>query len=306
MPHFEAASWPIYFFKIGKICILILCLVLVKRFCFLQTDGFALHKIHSPLRFCSDWETTPLPPNASDELMKILDQPFYYLARGAQAYVFSSKDGQAVIKFFRVYHLMPPLWMTRLNFPLLLQPYKIGKMLKKREGLIRDFQSYKIAFEELRQETGLLYIHLNKTEHLKKKLVIHDKIGIAHEIDLDRMEFVVQKRASPFYPSIERFIQTEGMPSTKEAITALLDLLKTRRLKGIYDKDPDLETNFGFIDHTPVQIDVGRFSHTRKPAKQENGRDEIIRITDDFRKWLDKEHPLLSQHLFQEIEKIPI
>ena len=127
--------------------------------------------------------------------MQILDQPFDYLARGAQAYVFASRDGKTVIKFFRVYHLMPPLWMTCLNFPLPLQPYKIAKMIRKREGLKRDFQSYKIAFEELKEETGVLYVHLNKSDDLKKKLIIHDKIGIAHEVDLDRMEFIVQKKS---------------------------------------------------------------------------------------------------------------
>ncbi len=58
-----------HFLKIFKICIFLLSLVLVKRFCFLQTDGFALHKIHSPLPYCSDWETTPLAAHANDELI---------------------------------------------------------------------------------------------------------------------------------------------------------------------------------------------------------------------------------------------
>jgi hypothetical protein len=289
-----------------KICLFILSLVLAKRFCFKQTDGFALHKIHSPLPYCLDWETTPLPAEDNGELMKILDQPFDYLARGAQAYVFASRDRKTVIKFFRVYHLMPPLWMTCLNFPPPLQPYKIAKMIRKREGMKRDFQSYKIAFEELKEETGVLYVHLNKTSDLNKKLTIYTKIGIAHEVDLDGLEFIVQKRASLFYPSIEQFVHEEGIESAKGAISSLIQLLQARRGKGIYDKDPDLLTNFGFIGKTPVQIDIGRFSKWRRAENQENSRDEIIRITDDFRKWLDEKYPPLSEHLLAEIEKIPV
>ncbi len=288
-----------------KICVFILSLILVKRFCFRQTDGFALHKIQSPLPYCSEWDTTPLPAEENGKLLEILDQPFDYLARGAQAYVFASRDGKTVIKFFRVYHLMPPLWVTCLNFPLPLQPYKIAKMIRKREGLKRDFQSYKIAFEELKDETGVLYVHLNKSDNLKKKLIIHDKIGIAHAVDLDHMEFIVQKKASMFYPSIDHFVQIEGIRGAKEAITALIQLLQARREKGIYDKDPDLLTNFGFIGKTPVQIDIGRFSKWRKPENKENSRDEIIRITDEFRHWLDEKYPPLSEHLLEAIEKIP-
>ncbi len=299
-PTFE--SFPVYVLKIGKICVFILAVVILKRFCYRQTDGFALYKIFSSLSYCSDWETASLPSDEHEELMKIFDQPFYYLARGAQAYVFASEDGKTVIKFIRIYHLLPPLWMTHLSFPLPLQPCKIGKMIRKREELAKDFQSYKIAFQELKKETGLLYVHLNKTKDLKKKVMIHDKLGIAYEIDLDEMEFIVQKKASLLYPSIQYLVATEGMETAKEAITSLINLLKSRREKGIYDKDPDLNTNFGFIDKTPVQIDIGRFS---KGSKIAGDRDNIFLITDSFRQWLDKKYPLLSDHLLQEIGKSP-
>ncbi len=298
-PTFE--SFSVYLLKMGKICILILALLLVKRFCYRQTDGFALYKIYSSLSYCSDWETASLPSDQHEQLMKLFDQPFYYLARGAQAYVFASEDGKTVIKFIRIYHLLPPLWIRYLNFPLPLQPCKIGKMIRKREELAKDFQSYKTAFQELKKETGLLYVHLNKTNDLKKKVVIHDNIGIAYEIDLDEMEFIVQKKASLLYPSIEHIVATEGIETAKMAITSLIDLLKSRRQKGIYDKDPDLNTNFGFIDKTAVQIDIGRFS---KGSKLPQDRDDIFLITDSFRQWLDQKYPPLSAHLLQEIGKI--
>jgi hypothetical protein len=284
----------------------VLACILVKKFCFLQTDGFALYKMYSSLSYCSDWETTPsLLQKDKDEISAILDQPFYYLAKGAQSYVFAAADGKTVIKFFRIYHLRPPLWLTSLQLPLPLQPYKIRKMLKKKLELERNFQSYKIAFQELKDETGLLYLHLNKTNHLKKSLTIYDKIGIAYQLNLDQMEFLIQKKASLVFPSITHLVNTEGFDAAKEAISALIKLLVKRCEKGIFDKDPDLHTNFGFFDKIPVQIDIGRFRRVQEYRQSEDYRDELIRITDEFRKWLDQNYPSLSDHLLREIQQIP-
>ncbi len=284
---------------------LIAC-VLIKKFCYRQTDGFALYKICSSFSYCSDWETTSSPSQEDeDQISAILDQPFYYLAKGAQSYVFASADGQTVIKFFRLYHLRPPLWLTALELPLPLQPYKIRKMLEKRLELEKDFQSYKIAFQALKEETGLLYLHLNKTNHLKKSVTIYDKIGIAYPLDLDQMEFLIQKRASLVFPSITCLVNREGLDAAKEAISALVKLLVKRCEKGIFDKDPDLNTNFGFLHKIPVQIDIGRFRKMQEDTHSEDYRNEVIRITDNFRQWLDQNYPPLSDHLLEEIQHIP-
>ncbi len=276
--------------------VVILCAVLLKRFCYQKTDGFALYKIQSLLAYHPEWEVESSPAG------NILDQRYHYLAKGAQSYVFASEDGKYVIKFFRIYHLTPPLWLTALSLPIYLQPYKVRKMIEKGQELSKDFESYAIAYKEMKEETGLLYLHLNKTDHLGKQLTIVDKIGIAHVIDLDKTEFLVQKRAALVFPSIDRFMLNEGIDAAKEAVSNLVGLLVCRYEKGLYDKDPDLNTNFGFIGTTPIQIDIGRF---RRQQDHPNPRDEICRITDNFRQWLDQKYPPLSEHLKQEIIKIP-
>jgi len=272
--------------------------ILVKKFCYRQTDGFALYKI------CSSSSYKGMESDYDAEIAAILDQPFYYLAKGAQSYVFASKDGKAVIKFPRIYHLQPPFWMSILSLPLPLQPYQVGKRIQKELELEKDFQSYRIAFEEMKEATGLLYLHLNKTDHLKKTLTIYDKLGIGYALDLDQMTFLVQKRASLVYPSITHLVNTEGMDAAKEAISALVQLLFLRYHKGIFDKDPDLNTNFGFLHKVPVQIDIGRFSRTPEQKTLEEYREDVMRITDNFRQWLDQNYPPLSQHLRGEIHTI--
>ncbi len=284
----------------------ILFAVLAKQFSYKKTDGFALYKILSSLPFNPEWEPSSPPTRLeTEELLKTLDQPFYYLAKGAQSYVFVSKDGQTVIKFFRLYRLLPPAWMMALSFPIPLQPYKICKMLEKRKELDKDFISYKIAFDEMKQQTGLIYLHLNKTSHLKQKIRIYDKIGIAHLLDLDNMEFLVQKKACLVYPGIDSLMKTQGQSAAKEAISALVELLVFRCKKGIFDQDPDLNTNFGFLGKYPVQIDIGRFCREDGSKTPQQYEEEISRITDNFRQWLDAHYPVLSEHLKSQIEKIP-
>jgi hypothetical protein len=291
-----------HFRSILGILAVALFVVLAKKFCYQKTDGFALYKICSSLPFNREWE--PSSPQAPKELSRIFDQPFYYLAKGAQSYVFASQDGQTVIKFFRIYHLRPPAWLSALSLPPALQPYKISKMIEKRKDLNKDFLSYKIAYEEMKEKTGLIYLHLNKTSHLKKRLTIYDKIGIAHELDLDGMEFLVQKKATLVYPAIDALMKSEGPEAAKEAIGALVRLLLFRCEKGIFDKDPDLNTNFGFLGSKPVQIDIGRFCRSAECKTRAVYRDEILRITDNFRQWLDANYPPLSEHLLSQIMSI--
>ena len=91
------------------------------------------------------------------------------------------------------------------------------------------------------------------------------------------------------------------MDAGKAAISSLVALLKTRCAKGIFDKDPDVQTNFGFIGLQCVQIDTGRFRKDELERDPAVYRPEIVRITDKFNRWLSSQYPELSAHLELEI-----
>lgn len=279
--------------------------IVVQRFFHRQTDGFTQYKISSTLDFHPEWETPEPIGQEKEELIAILSQPYRYLAKGAQSYVFLSEDGNYVIKFFRIYHLRPPLWISHIKWPMTFQPYRLQKILQKDQELEKDFASYKIAYDYMKEETGLIYLHLNKTSFLNHTLTFYDKIGVIHHIDLDGMEFLVQKRAELVYPALANMVESKGETGAKEALTGLIDLLSLRCKKGIHDKDPDLNTNFGFIGQTPLQIDVGRFRIENVNKTDSVDRDEIILITDNLNQWLRARYPALSLHLEQTIKEIP-
>src|SRR5579872_1944076 len=134
-----------------KLLILFSFLIATERFCHYQTAGFALEKISSILTPRPEWEITPLSPQKIDEIRKLLAQPFTYLNKGAQAYVFESQDKRYVLKFFRHSHMRPPFWLDLLP-PLPLFQEIVSKKRERAAGkLSRDFGSYKIAYEEFKE-----------------------------------------------------------------------------------------------------------------------------------------------------------
>lgn len=271
----------------------IILLFPVARFCKIQTDGFTLLRISSTLSYNPLWETAPPSELEILQLKKIVSQPYSYLAKGAQSYVFASQDGKYVIKFFRQHHLRAPFWQKALPFD------RAKKSVQKKESkLTKDFASYLLAYRHLPQETGLIFLHLNKTSHLNLNLDLVDKLGIHHTLPLDQYEFLIQKRATLVYPALEQMMAQKQPEQAKKALSSLVHLLALRMQSGIFDKDPDLNTNFGFIGTEAIQIDFGRY----KAAAPYLDKPAILRITDHLHQWLMEKFPELDDHLRQTIE----
>lgn len=249
-------------------------------------------RITSNLSFHPEWEVSSLLDR--EELKSIVSQPYHFLGKGAQSFVFASEDGKTVIKFFRHHHLSVPFWYRWIPFQWAQESIR-----KKESKLSKDFASYKIAYEVLRKEAGLLYLHLNKTSHLHLTLDLVDNLGIHHPLPLDDYEFVIQRRATLAYTALQEWIDAGRIEEAKSGLTALVQLLAYRSQQGIYDKDPDLNTNFGFIQTQPIQIDIGRFKHRSLPQDS----NELFRITDNLHQWLMQRAPELDEHLSQELKR---
>jgi hypothetical protein len=276
----------------------------IERFCHSQTEGFAVGRICSSMPLPPDLEMAPTEPGTLSLVTTLLNQPFHYFAKGAQVYAFASEDGRYVIKCFRFDHLAPPPWTRWLRFPFSGERIRLEKMVKRLTGLYKDFNSYRIAFEAMPDETGLLYVHLNEQELRGVTLTLCDKLGIAHRLDASTMHFVVQKRADLVYPTLEKLLQKGDLHTAQAALSSLVRLLGTRYAKGIFDKDPNLRTNFGFLGEKAVQIDPGRFCFEVRPISAQEKREGLIRITEGLHNFMQERSPSLDDHLSQEIENL--
>lgn len=277
-----------------KLFLTVIILYGVSRFCLSQTDGFSVERISSSSEFHHEWEV----PIEDPKIKEIFTQPFDYLGKGAQTYVFASRDGRYVIKFFR--------YLNKYRSPLEILPFeRIQKTVQKRQSrLEKDFRSYIIAHERLKEETGLLFIHLNRTKNLKTTLTLYDKIKVQYKLSLDEMGFILQKRAEPFYPTLTRWIEEENLDEAKGALAKLVQLVLKRCKSGLFDKDPDLATNFGFLDNNPLQIDVGRFKIDETRKDPQIYKQDMARIFNRLEKWLDTHSPELAAYLKHEMDQI--
>jgi len=213
-----------------KIVRTLLSLLIVSGVYFLcekATWGFTLTRLHT--QHDIGFENEGLEPTP------YLQQKYYLKAQGGQSYVFFSEDGQYVLKFFKD---MPRPWLTKESY----QTKKWGK-------LHRTLTGYKLAYDHLLEETGLITLHLKPyTTPLITRLI--DRLGIEHTVDLGSTYFVIQKRAEPL--TFDQF---------QSHIQAIRVILKKQQAKQIVDHDTRLLSNIGWADGQPLFIDPGRFTH---------------------------------------------
>lgn len=268
------------------------------------TGGFTIGNITSTLPYDPRWVTKNLTASEQNSIKAILDQPFNYLGKGCQSYVFLSADGNYVIKFFKYQRFRIQPWIDFFSFVPAVDNYRLGKVDKKRNKLEGFFGSWKLAFDELQPETGLLYVHLNKSNHLKKQLVIHDKLGFEHRVNLDQMEFLLQRKATMLCPYIDELMLNGNKEEAKQLLSRILSTVLSEYQRGLGDNDHALMQNTGVLDGYPIHIDVGQFVKDEKFKDPHVYKQEIFSKTYKFRVWLRKRYPELVSHLESELQAL--
>lgn len=271
-------------------------IIAVHRLCEWKADGFSMSRI---ARNTLTREARPaLSLLSPQELDTVLNQKFRYLAKGKQSFVFVSEDGKYVLK------LLNNQYQKRLStlrlLPSTLSHDKIAYNKKKMEMAC---ESYELAFSDLREETGILLLHLYPTSSLNKKITVVDKLEIEHKLDLDNTGFLLQKRATPAYAQLKEWLDNGEKEKAKHAVSDILKLLVTRCKKGISDKDPLIRTNLGFIGGKPLLLDLGPFSKNPEIKKRELYTPEILKITTSLKEWLQKEDPSIAVYLEEELKR---
>lgn len=266
-------------------------------------DRFCFQSLAKSKQYRSDWEVHPLTPEETADLKKALDQNYRYLACGQQAFAFVSNDGNYVLKFLKKKQFETHRFWDQ------------KKQWERRNKQERDFASYRLAFDALQHETGLVFVHLNPSSDLPSKLNVADAKGKVHSLNLNKLNFILQRRAELVYPTIDRLMEQGAVDEAKQALRSLLTLFANRIQKGIADSDPDLDKNFGFIEGKAIQIDVGRFTDRPQITHYRNRDKEVEKaffqvpfppIKESFWEWLLAHHPLLYDDFKKAVEEAAI
>lgn len=240
--------------------------------------GFSLDKIRASIPHHSEWECR------FDELHAgaILSQPFSYLATGAESYVFVSEDDRYVIKFFKMNHLQPKPYLKLLK----AIPSFRAKAERKEKKLANTFKTLILAYDTFQEETGLIYLHLNQTQHLKQKISLRDKAGKLYHISADDYLFTIQKKADLVYERIGVLLRAGQKAEALDHMQAILRLVEKRCQQGLRDQDRGISNNYGFVGTTPVQIDIGRVIQDDRMCDPEETRQEVERVANKMNAWL--------------------
>ncbi|MGE5196844.1 MAG: hypothetical protein ACM3JI_05900 [Anaerolineae bacterium] len=283
-----------------KVPIFLSLIFFVERFCHHETAGFRLSKIQSDLAFDPRWEVH-LNEEEKQQVQTILDQPFYFLGSGGQCYAFLSQDGSFVLKFFKHQHMRQHSLLNRIALVGFFERLRQQIVNARKKRLEYIFGSCKMAYECLKEETGLIAIHLNKTSYLKKQLTLLDKLGIAHQVRIDEVEFVLQRKADLVYTTLSRLMESNNISSAKNCLDSLLELIVKRCKNGVADRDPIIKRNFGFIGEQAIEIDLGSFIEDPFLKKPYAYKKDLFYQTIKLRHWLKRHYPPLSSHLEEQL-----
>lgn len=286
------------------LCLVVLGLSLFAGYQFYKqrNDGFSVERISSSFENSLDWDIS-VTARQLYTANEILRQPFYYLNHGFQCYAFVSQDGKYVLKFLRHQRLCPPVllqWLPQVGFIKDLKEKKSQERAKRANAL---FRSLKLAFTDVPQETGVVFVHLNKTTGMHPQVTIHDKSGAAYTIMLDDKEFALQERASYIKPTIEALMKEGSVQRAKERIDELFILLVRCAERGVCDEDRALihKDNIGYLPDRAIYIDAGRLVKRSQLVNRAYMTRDLQRLNPLY-KWLLKHYPVLAEH-FQSVKK---
>lgn len=249
---------------------------LVKR----VTGGFQVHKILSHFPSDPKWEAPPLRPR--EEIRKILSQKFFYFGKGRQCYAFVSEDGEYVIKFFNQTHHIESSPRTRQ----------------------RDLLSNYTSFSELKEQSGLLMIHLCSETPMNQSITLVDGCHIAHTIDLDKLEFLLQRRMSLPFDVIRHAMKHNNEVEAKAVIDNIFAFIHARLDRGILDFDPKLYTNYGFIDGKVYQLDSGQITRASCVEDYMKDRKHFHIRNRRTQRWFEQNYPTLLPHYMNHIDAL--
>ena len=235
----------------------------LDRYFFKENAYFCPSCIHPRWGRCPQFET-----KEREGIEQILDQPFHYFSQGKQSFVFASQDGKWVIKFVRL-----PRYVKLANLK--------GKK-SSLPFLEATLKSFKFCYEELFEETGIIYAHARPTTLFDQQIELTDHLGAPHSFNLDQLPFVVQHRGEDFFTTLESL----SKENAKTLIRKTIDLFSTLYDKGFIDRDPILDKNFGVREGQPFILDVGQLERIDTPMTKKQYLEEMTISM----------HTYLSQH----------
>ncbi len=233
----------------------------------LGNEPFSLVNVHGPTVALAKWDVPPPPAVEREQIETILKAPFHYLGQGHQSYVFLSDDRQYVLKFIKHQRLRPAWFVKALRHLPVVDRWANKQMAAKRRRQARIYGSWKLAYEKLAAETGVIYAHLNPTGEWRRQIQVIDDTGARHSIDADSTAFLIQKRADGLLADrLKELLDRGQREEACQLVQSLVAMLRSELQRGIWDYDHTVFTNTGLVGNQPFHLDVGMLMNSQRVA----------------------------------------
>ena len=165
------------------------------------------------------------------------------------------------------------------------------------------FDSCKLAYVDLQDQTAISYLHLNKTRELFKPVVLVDNSGVSHAVDLDSMEFMVQDYCELATGRIAARMKSGDVEGAKATIQSLFAAIEDWSRRGVHIENPALKRNIGFCGDKVIMFDVGSLSKDAAEMTSDQINREVKHVTRALGRWINKKYPELHPCFEQELAK---
>ena len=287
--------------KIGAIALLVFfCAALGKKW-HQYKDGFKISRIQLDFSCIR----SDLRQNmGEDRVRKILSQNYSYLGRGRQCYAFASADGRYVLKFPRSDSYKLPFWLRACSFSF-LDHERENCLRTKQKRLDWLVNSFHLAYRQLKEETSLIYLHLDSTKSLNTCVSLKDDLGRGYQLDLNNTVFVLQEKKPLMVPFFRNCLERGDREAAQAILESFMDLVANRAQKGISNKDGSFKRNFGYDGRKVIQLDIGDFycpleKNSSFSFQQTVGHvvEWLKEVDPEMQKWLQERLLLRAQELY--------
>lgn len=221
-------------------------------------------------------------------IQEILSQKFNFLTQGLQTWIWESSDKKYVLKLFK------DIQEGKEQFK------RWGKDPNELEQAWFDnaIKSYQLAFEQLRRETALIYIHTNNERVPVDKIVLGDK-----EYNASEHPFLIQEKVELVRDRVTSFMGKNNFKDSKKIIDEVLEFISSIWKRNITEDTFNFDHNYGYTakDHL-VQIDVGSFWEGEGYVCKQLVEKKLL--SSDSAQWIEERFPELAVYYKQEVGKL--
>lgn len=256
----------------------------LDRLCHRSITQFSPHKIKTSNLFIPS-QNQAISKEKREEIGSILNQKFVFYHKGKNSYSFISEDGNYLLKFMRTQRVKPKSWLAYI--PLSFNPY-YQELINTREHAKQLAHAWQFAYEELQEETALIYAHTSKKERLRKKVMLLDKNLDPYSLDLDKTVFCIQRHADLFYVQFSQSLRDHDLNLAKERIASIFSLISHLCCKGVLSSESARHLDIGIVDNRVVQVDIDKLCTCPMCICPKHCKETVLAMTQKFRKWIEE------------------